>query len=250
MLNDAARVWSGTLVLGASLLLVSAAPGKDGAEAEAKTPIARQSAAMISLPSLPTLTKGVEIVRAAITGPEVATPTVQSEAVLPVPRPRDQAALTDPSAEPSNALLSTSEDALALIKSYEPLITEAHRTHHGIWVVGYNHRATARAGITVTAEEADALLRSDIRALERLVKQVVLVPLTQNEFSALVALAFDVGEMNFVNSSVLARVNDQNRRAAADAFMRWNRVNANGLSVESQQATKRRQQERTLFLAS
>lgn len=89
-----------------------------------------------------------------------------------------------------------------------------------------------------------ALLRADLGTAEAAVNRLVTVPLTQNQFDALVSLVFNIGEGNFSKSTLLRRLNAGEREAAAGQFGRWNKSKG----VELAGLTKRRAAERELFL--
>ena len=65
-----------------------------------------------------------------------------------------------------------------------------------------------------------------------------------NEFSAMVAFCYNVGSAKTRGSSIVKRVNKEDRPGAANAFLLWNRMN--GVVMEA--LAKRRARERTLFL--
>ncbi|MEM9122323.1 MAG: lysozyme [Pseudomonadota bacterium] len=166
-----------------------------------------------------------------------------------VPAPRRKADnLPIVAAHASNQWLQTGEPTVAMIKEAEPFRSSAVHKRANIWLVGYGHSGSARAGMTVNQREADRLLRADLRQVEAAVKQAVTVPLSANEFDALVSLAHNVGVRNFLNSSVLARLNEGDRRGAADAFLKWNLTVKASKPVESRTLTERRRLERRLFL--
>ncbi len=51
----------------------------------------------------------------------------------------------------------------------------------------------------------------------------VAVPLTQNQFDALVSLIYNIGEGNFASSTLLKMLNAGNYRGAADQFLVWDK---------------------------
>lgn len=103
-------------------------------------------------------------------------------------------------------------------------------------------------GHRITKAESRALLQKDLGRFEAAVNDLVKVPLNQNQFDALVSLAFNIGEDNFEKSTVLRRLNRKDYDGAADAFLRWNKARKNGELVVLDGLTKRRNKERALFL--
>jgi lysozyme len=75
--------------------------------------------------------------------------------------------------------------------------------------------------------------------------QNVTVPLTQNMIDACLSLIYNIGGGNFLKSSVLSNINQQNWCAAANAFLLWNKAAGRVLPA----LTSRRTQERALFLS-
>jgi lysozyme len=79
-----------------------------------------------------------------------------------------------------------------------------------------------------------------VKAVERAVNQLVAVPLTQNQFNAVVSLTADIGIDKFKTSALLRHLNDLDFDAAAAQFPLWNLI----LGDDSQ---ARRNSERELF---
>jgi lysozyme len=126
---------------------------------------------------------------------------------------------------PLNNLLVFSITGRKLTESFEGLRLVAYQDQGGIWTVGYGHTGPeVHDGYTITAAQADQLLAHDVTTAENAVKRFVTVALTQNEFDAMVDLAFNIGAGNFLKSTLLRLVNQNNFAAAADQFARWNKV--------------------------
>ena len=147
--------------------------------------------------------------------------------------------------------VNTGETGFNLIKAYEGLRLSAQADTVGdtqAWTVGYGHRGGARPGQHVTEGEATRLLQSDIGPIEDVIRKTVRAPLNQNEHDALVSLIFNIGEKNFRRSTVLAKLNDGDRLAAAEAFERWTRAHVDGKLVKLDGLVRRRAAEKSLFL--
>ncbi|HEY9619488.1 MAG TPA: lysozyme [Crinalium sp.] len=134
---------------------------------------------------------------------------------------------------------------LQLLKSFEGLSLTAYRDVVGVWTIGYGTTAGVKPGMKITQKQAEALLRRDLQRFERAVSNLVKVPLTDNQFAALVSFTYNVGERALATSSLLRVLNQRNYRGAADQFLRWNR--AGGRAIAG--LTRRRQAERSLFLS-
>lgn len=149
----------------------------------------------------------------------------------------------------SHAHHSTNTAAINILKSYEGLSLDAY-PEADYWLIGYGYKnPSVHAGVSITPKTAERYLRDDLKVREAFVRSVVKVPVNENEFSALVALSYNIGTGSFRNSTVLRLLNEGDRRDAADAFMMWNKVKRDGNLMESAQLTARREAERDLFLA-
>lgn len=133
---------------------------------------------------------------------------------------------------------------LQLIKEFEGLRLQSYLCPAGKWTIGYGHTKTARPGQTITREQADQLLQADLAEYEACVQNLVKVPLTDNQFAALVSLAFNIGCAAFARSTLLKLLNQGDYHSAAQQFQRW--AYANGKLLPG--LARRRQQESTLFL--
>ena len=78
------------------------------------------------------------------------------------------------------------------------------------------------------------------QAVDRLVK----VPLTQNQFDALVSFVFNIGDGAFAASTLLRYLNKGRYQEAAVEFMRW--IHAGGKRLDG--LIRRRRAEQELFL--
>ena len=146
------------------------------------------------------------------------------------------------------ARLKVSRAGVELIKSFEGLRTTAARLPDGRWTLGYSHTFSAREGATATQEDADALLRFDLLPIVDAINNVVLVPLNQNQFDALVSFCFNIGVDNFAASSVCKRINEGRMTEAAQAMDSWRSAEFNGQTYVLAPLIRRRAAEKNLFL--
>lgn len=105
--------------------------------------------------------------------------------------------------------------------------------------IGYGHLIKPgedfRSGITEQA--ATELLRDDIATAERAVRDNIMVPLTQNQYDALVSLAYNIGNGAFASSTVVQYINNSDFTSSKypsleSAWRAWNRTQgavSNGL---------------------
>lgn len=137
----------------------------------------------------------------------------------------------------------------------------------GIWTVGYGHALSNGHGglLRGSADKIEAyqqypaldetgavkLLTQDLKDFSRQVEKLISVPVTDNQFSAMVSLAYNIGVNAFKTSSVLRLFSCGDIHGASDAFLLWikgtspktgKRIVLNGL-------VSRREAEKHLFLS-
>lgn len=97
----------------------------------------------------------------------------------------------------------------------------------------------------ITKAEASQMLLVDLNKAARGVSRLIRVPLTDEQFAALIDFSFNVGTGNLEISTLRRLVNRQEYAAAAEQFPRW--VFAAGVKLPG--LVRRRAAERALFLA-
>ena len=122
-----------------------------------------------------------------------------------------------------------SPHGLEKLKQWEGLKTKAYKDSGGVWTIGYGHTATAgepkpRAGMVITAAEAESILLRDLAQYEAAVENNVKVKLNDNQFAALVSFAFNVGIGAFKNSTLLKKLNQGNFNAVPTELMKWTKA--------------------------
>ena len=86
------------------------------------------------------------------------------------------------------------EAGLELLKSFEKCALKAYKpTPEDKWTVGWGCTHGVQEGQEITQEEADAWLARDVGDFSAGVSRVIEVPLSDNQFSALVCFAYNVG---------------------------------------------------------
>jgi lysozyme len=139
-------------------------------------------------------------------------------------------------------------EGVALIKRYEGFRGEAYRDAVGVWTIGYGHTAMAgppevKPGMTIDRAEAAAILDRDVEMFAQGVAKLIARPVTEQQFSALVSFAYNVGLGNFRKSSVLSAVNAGELDVVPRRFQLW--VKAGGRTLPG--LVKRRAAEAALF---
>lgn len=114
--------------------------------------------------------------------------------------------------------------------------------YRGLWTIGWgNTGPEVTEGTVWTRDYAKRKLREMVARHERAVENVVRVPLTQNQFDALVSLSYNMGIGKA--KTLIRHVNNEDWDAAARAFLMYNK--AGGRVVRG--LTRRRQAEKRLF---
>ena len=140
--------------------------------------------------------------------------------------------------------LSYSDKGLALTKSFEGLNLAAYQDSTGIWTIGYGHTGpTVSADQSITEPEAEALLCKDLADAVACVNHAVQSDISQNQFDAMVDFCFNAGRGNFLQSTLLRKVNRRDFPGAAAQFGLW--IHAGGDIVAG--LVRRRKAEADLF---
>lgn len=140
--------------------------------------------------------------------------------------------------------------AIDLIKEFEGFEPKAYRDPVGIWTIGYGTTEMAgvgidpKAGMTITQDDAERYLQLAVQKFAASVEDLIDVPVTENQFGALVSLAYNIGPSALAKSTVMKRLNAGDYQGAADAFAMWNKAGGKVLPG----LTRRRAAERALFL--
>ncbi len=143
--------------------------------------------------------------------------------------------------------MKTSKKGIELIKRHEGVKTTAYLCPAGVWTIGYGHTGKeVRVGSTLSLEEAEELLRSDLTLFEEVVSKYVESTLTQNQFDALVSLIYNIGAGAFLGSTLFRLVNTTpNHPEIEMEFNKW--VNARGRRLPG--LVKRRADEAKLYFS-
>lgn len=146
-------------------------------------------------------------------------------------------------------LYTLSAAGFKLIAEFEGYRDKAYDDGVGVWTIGYGtirypNGVRVKKGDTCTKEQAEAYKKNDLITFENTVNKIVKVPLTQNQYDALVSLTYNIGAGAISSSTLIKELNKSNYKSAADQFLRWNRAGGRVLPG----LTKRREKERALFL--
>jgi GH24 family phage-related lysozyme (muramidase) len=115
---------------------------------------------------------------------------------------------------------------LLFIQGWEKLVLTPYNAGDGFKTVGWGHVLTKGEAIRrYTEDECVALLRKDLRIAEDAVCRLITVPLTDNQFAALVSLTFNGGAGLLQRSVLRMRLNRYDYAGAKRAFLNYTRSN-------------------------
>ena len=135
--------------------------------------------------------------------------------------------------------MRTNKKGVAIIKKWEGYRENAYICAGGVCTIGYGHTQSTELGTTCTKEQAEQWLIDDIERAEKQVEKYdSTYHFTDNEFSALVSFAFNVG-----NIKQLTANGTRNRAEIKKAWLRYNKAGSKVLDG----LKKRRAEELQLF---
>lgn len=130
---------------------------------------------------------------------------------------------------------SINKAGLELVKHFESCLEPfgpdkfvAYRCPAGVPTIGwgtikYPDGEPVKMGDIIDQEEADALLAWEVNLKAEGVEKLAKVPLTDDQFSALVSFAYNVGLDALKRSTLLKKLNASDIEGAAAQFKRWNK---------------------------
>lgn len=145
--------------------------------------------------------------------------------------------------------MHTSDAGIALIKEFEGFRNRAYQDAAGVWTIGYGttrypHGGHVQSGDVCSEVQAEEFIRHDLRWAEDCVNKYTTVPLTQNQFDALVSFTYNLGCGALMKSTLLRRLNAGDYDSAAEEMLRW--THAGGHMLRG--LVRRRTEEHDLFL--
>lgn len=156
---------------------------------------------------------------------------------------------------------------LDLIKSFEGIIDGDPSTVNldpylcpaNVWTIGYGHaifsngkmlkgKENKKAAFAlypggISLDQCEKLLAADVLDFCRDVQSLLKVPVTQNQFNALVSFAFNLGATALKTSTLMKKLNACDYTGASQEFHRWNKSGGKTLAG----LTRRRAAEAAMF---
>ena len=116
--------------------------------------------------------------------------------------------------------MKISPAGLSAIEEREGKELRAYPDSRGTPTIGVGHTGPeVHFGLVWTEAEVEAALTADIAWAAEEVNKFVTVPMTQNQFDALVSFTFNIGKSGFDHSSALRDFNNGVIKAANDLLM-------------------------------
>jgi lysozyme len=134
--------------------------------------------------------------------------------------------------------MKMSANGLNLLEQWEGFKLKVYKDSAGLPTIGVGHLLTkseltsGKIGIKgaavkyadgLTNQQVIDLLAQDVAPVGQIVTKSVKVPLTQNQFDALVSFAFNVGNAAFTGSTLLKVLNDKQYKEVPTQLLRWTR---------------------------
>jgi lysozyme len=112
---------------------------------------------------------------------------------------------------------------MELLKRSEGFRHRVYQDAAGFPTIGYGHRLHHPMSYPngITEAQAANLLASDVCEAEQAVERLVLVPLSQGQFDALVDFCFNLGAGRLASSTLLKDLNAGQYNAAAQQLLCW-----------------------------
>ena len=121
--------------------------------------------------------------------------------------------------------MKSSDLLIRKLKEFEGCRLKAYKCPAGIWTIGVGHTKGVTAGMEITQERADELLREDLKVYEDFLNGLKICK-RQWQFDALVSMTFNIGIAAFKRSTLLKNIQQgKSEQYIRIQFARWNKAN-------------------------
>jgi lysozyme len=126
-----------------------------------------------------------------------------------------------------------------MMHHFEGCRLQAYQCSAKVWTIGwgntyYQDKRPAKQGDVITQAQANELFEMVMNEFAIVVRKALTKEINENQFSALVCFAYNVGIGNLKKSTLLRKVNiNPNDESIADEFAKWNKAGGkvlNGLT--------------------
>lgn len=151
-----------------------------------------------------------------------------------------------------NSNLKISQAGLDFIAKWEGCVLKPYKDVAGLRTIGIGHLIKPNEkypdGISITKDQAYALLRIDVEKCENAIKKAFAnSPLTQNQFDVLCSFGFNCGTGVYTNSSVAKAIVSGNYANVGPSLLLWCKAKIKGVSTIVPGLLARRQAEVGFF---
>jgi len=125
--------------------------------------------------------------------------------------------------------MKVNAEGYALIKRFEGCRLKAYKCPANVWTIGfgntfYENGEKVKEGDVITQARAEQLAKNVIDKFAVSIRALITQTLNENQFSACVSLAYNIGTAGFKRSSVFKKLNVNPTDATiADSFRLWNK---------------------------
>lgn len=135
-----------------------------------------------------------------------------------------------------------------LIKEFEGCKLNSYQDQAGIWTIGYGTTGPfVTPNMTIEQATADAWLINHIDTVAAALTRMIKTPINENQFAALVSLAYNIGVGAFSNSSALGVLNEGYIDQVPAKMMLWDKITVGGQHIVDAGLVRRRQAEVNLY---
>ncbi len=145
------------------------------------------------------------------------------------------------------------DSTISLLRELEGVRYTMYRDSAGLPTIGVGHLINQKleAGLntqTLNDVQVNALLSKDMDEEANCIQSVIHVPLSQNQYDALMALVFNIGVGSFSSSTVAKAINSgANQDYITQWWICWDKEHRDGQLIEDLSLKDRRQKEIGLF---
>lgn len=122
--------------------------------------------------------------------------------------------------------MKISDNGIAKLMEWEGCKLNVYKDSAGLPTIGVGHLIQDGEDFCkgIGIPQAMELLRKDLKRFEFAVTDLVTVPLSQNQYDALVCFAFNIGCGAFMKSTLLKKLNAGDYEAIPEQLMRWTKA--------------------------
>ena len=147
--------------------------------------------------------------------------------------------------------MKVNQEGLDIIKHFEGYSSTVYADPIGIPTIGFGSIWDKEGNCLtmdhepITEQEGEFLLVRELKHVESAIARLIRVELTENQFSAIASLTFNIGSGRLKSSTLRAKINRGDYSGASAEFPKWRR--AGGRILKG--LVRRRKAERELFEA-